>query len=165
MILLNPNPLSLELLIIAMLGVVSHFRFKRLLKNLKHEINGVFMTSRIQHYQDLNIVLSMTLFLFSISMVTLTADGLTQTKRLNQSKFYADFLICNGKWPWLMKKTYHWLVWKKSKCIDGSHLGPCHPYLASQERNQAILCSRLIVTPSSPIFFSFKSLQNPFYFY
>ncbi|EIE88830.1 hypothetical protein RO3G_13541 [Rhizopus delemar RA 99-880] len=86
---------GIELLIIAMLGVVSHFRFKRLLKNLKHEINGVFMTSRIQHYQDLNIVLSMTLFLFSISMVTLTADGLTQTKRLNQSKFYADFLICN----------------------------------------------------------------------
>lgn len=88
-----------------MLGVVSHFRFKRLLKNLKHNINGAFITYRIQHYQDLNIVLSMTLFLFSISMVTLTADGLTQTKRLNRSKFYADFLICNGKWSWLIKSV------------------------------------------------------------
>lgn len=80
-----------------MLGVVSHFRFRRLLIQLKAKKDTAFMTSRIQYYQDLNLVLSVSLFLFSTFLITLCADGLTETKRLNRNKFYSDFFICNGK--------------------------------------------------------------------
>ncbi|KAG1139291.1 hypothetical protein G6F61_009403 [Rhizopus arrhizus] len=50
---------------------------------------------KIRYYQDLNLVLSVSLFLFSTALITLSADGLTETKKLNRSKFYSDFLICN----------------------------------------------------------------------
>ncbi|KAG1445419.1 hypothetical protein G6F56_009923 [Rhizopus delemar] len=86
---------GLELFIISMLGVVSHFRFRRLLIQLKAKKDTAFMTSRIQYYQDLNLVLSVSLFLFSTFLITLCADGLTETKRLNRNKFYSDFFICN----------------------------------------------------------------------
>lgn len=79
-----------------MLGVVSHFRFRRLLNQLKDKNDTAFMTHRIRYYQDLNLVLSVSLFLFSTALITLSADGLTETKKLNRSKFYSDFLICNG---------------------------------------------------------------------
>ncbi|EIE82752.1 hypothetical protein RO3G_07457 [Rhizopus delemar RA 99-880] len=85
----------IESFIISMLGVVSHFRFRRLLNQLKDKNDTAFMTHRIRYYQDLNLVLSVSLFLFSTALITLTADGLTETKKLNRSKFYSDFLICN----------------------------------------------------------------------
>ena len=80
-----------------MLGVVSHFRFRRLLYQLKDHNDSAFMTSRIRYYQDLNLILSIALFLFSSALIVLTVDGLTEAKRLNRNKFDSDFLICNGK--------------------------------------------------------------------
>ncbi|RCH98273.1 hypothetical protein CU097_014587 [Rhizopus azygosporus] len=86
---------GIELLAISMLGVVSHFRFRRLLYQLKDHNDSAFMTSRIRYYQDLNLILSVALFLFSSALVVLTVDGLTEAKRLNRNKFDSDFLICN----------------------------------------------------------------------
>ncbi|CEI86369.1 hypothetical protein RMCBS344292_00811 [Rhizopus microsporus] len=44
---------------------------------------------------DLNLILSIALFLFSSALIVLTVDGLTEAKRLNRNKFDSDFLICN----------------------------------------------------------------------
>ncbi|KAI9280063.1 hypothetical protein BY458DRAFT_531909 [Sporodiniella umbellata] len=83
------------LLVISLLGVVSHFRFRRFLILLKAKRDTAVMTNRIHYYKDLNLLLSVSLFIFSVFLITLCADGLSTTKKLNKSKFYSDFFICN----------------------------------------------------------------------
>lgn len=84
--------------IISLLGGVSHFRFKKLLSNSKHQNDAQFITHRMRYFQDLNLLLSVALFLFSTCFIILSADGLTNRKIINQHKFLADFFICNSKY-------------------------------------------------------------------
>ncbi|KAI8345346.1 hypothetical protein BD560DRAFT_411549 [Blakeslea trispora] len=88
---------GLELLLIAMLGIVSHFRFNKLLDNTYYHPNRNprFMTHRIKYYQELNLLLSVSLFVFSTCLIILSSDGLGQSKTININKFASDFLICN----------------------------------------------------------------------
>ncbi|KAI9254826.1 hypothetical protein BY458DRAFT_589350 [Sporodiniella umbellata] len=80
---------SLEMLLISLLGIVSHRRFRSLFVSL-HSM----AQNRLRYYQQLNRSLSIALFLFAVSLLTLTLDGLTQQKYLNRHKFFADFFIC-----------------------------------------------------------------------
>ncbi|KAL9552787.1 hypothetical protein PS6_004282 [Mucor atramentarius] len=52
----------------------------------------------MRYFQDLNLLLSVALFLFSTCFIILSADGLTNRKMINQRKFLADFFICNSKY-------------------------------------------------------------------
>ncbi|CAO0792697.1 unnamed protein product [Mucor circinelloides] len=89
---------GIEMFIISLLGGVSHFRFKKLLSNSQHQNDAQFITHKMRYFQDLNLLLSVALFLFSTCFIILSADGLTNRKMINQRKFLADFFICNSKY-------------------------------------------------------------------
>ncbi|ORZ23226.1 hypothetical protein BCR42DRAFT_487232 [Absidia repens] len=84
-----------ELLFVACLGVVSHFRFRKLLNNSRNSNNARSITNKIRYFQELNLILTVVLFIDSIAFIILSVDGLTGKKTLNAHKFSADFLICN----------------------------------------------------------------------
>lgn len=86
-----------ELLIVSILGVISHFRFQKLLSTSRDSSNARSITQKIRYFQELNLILSLVLLIDSLSFIILSADGLTGRKSLNAHKFSADFLICNSK--------------------------------------------------------------------
>ncbi|KAI7882312.1 uncharacterized protein EV154DRAFT_606049 [Mucor mucedo] len=86
---------GIELFIVACLGVVSHFRFKKLLSKSPNTTNGRSITQKIRYFQEINVVLSTVLFGHGILLTILSGDGLTVRKYLNIHKFSADFFICN----------------------------------------------------------------------
>ncbi|KAI8640389.1 hypothetical protein BD408DRAFT_390628 [Parasitella parasitica] len=86
---------GIELFIISILGGVSHFRFKRLLGKSKDKDDGQFITHKMRYFQDLNLLLSVALFLFASCFIILCTDALTGQKRINKNKFLSDFFICN----------------------------------------------------------------------
>lgn len=86
-----------ELFIVSCLGVMSHFRFKKLLQHAKDTPNGRAISQKICYFQEINIVLSTALFGHGSLLTTLSIDGLTIRKYLNIHKFSADFFICNSK--------------------------------------------------------------------
>lgn len=88
---------GIELFIVACLGVVSHFRFKKLLKSSRDTVNGRSIIPKIRYFQEINLVLSTVLFGHGTLLTILSCDGLTGRKYLNAHKFSADFFICNSK--------------------------------------------------------------------
>ncbi|KAI8081317.1 uncharacterized protein BX664DRAFT_285247 [Halteromyces radiatus] len=84
-----------EIFFVACLGVVSHFRFRKLLNNSRDSNNARSITHKIRYFQELNLILTVVLFIDAIAFIILSADGLTGRKTLNAHKFSADFLICN----------------------------------------------------------------------
>ncbi|KAG1451923.1 hypothetical protein G6F56_007957 [Rhizopus delemar] len=86
---------GIELFIVGCLGVVSHFRFKKLLRNSRNTDNGRSITQKIRYFQEVNLVLSTVLFGHGTLLTILSCDGLTGRKYLNAHKFSADFFICN----------------------------------------------------------------------
>ncbi|KAI8391546.1 uncharacterized protein BYT42DRAFT_557249 [Radiomyces spectabilis] len=86
---------GIELFFVACLGVVSHFRFQKLLSNSRESSNARSITHKIRYFQELNLLLAIVLFLDGLAFIILSADGLTGRKTLNVHKFSADFLICN----------------------------------------------------------------------
>jgi hypothetical protein len=65
------------LFIIAILGVVSHFRFKRLIYQTRDSTNGKSISSKITHFKDLNFLLTVCLLLDGACFIILSIDGLT----------------------------------------------------------------------------------------
>ncbi|KAI8352163.1 hypothetical protein EDC96DRAFT_485269 [Choanephora cucurbitarum] len=86
---------GIELFIVACLGVVSHFRFKKLLRSSRNTVNGRSIQQKVLYFQEINIILSTVLFGHGTLLTILSCDGLTKRKFLNIHKFTADFFICN----------------------------------------------------------------------
>ncbi|CDS03641.1 hypothetical protein LRAMOSA01043 [Lichtheimia ramosa] len=86
---------GIELFIVAMLGFVSHFRFRKLLENSRESTNAKSIMHKIRYFQELNLILTVVLMIDALSFIILSADGLTGRKYLNMHKFTADFMICN----------------------------------------------------------------------
>ncbi|KAI8889527.1 hypothetical protein K501DRAFT_266708 [Backusella circina FSU 941] len=89
---------GLEALISSLLGIRSHFRFKRIIaltaKSVSKSSNMII--TRLTYFRDMNVLVSLILFFYSISFVILCVDGLTSAKIINQSKFGADTIIANA---------------------------------------------------------------------
>lgn len=81
----------------ACLGVVSHFRFRKLLNKSPNTTNGRSITQKIRYFQEINVILSTVLFGHGTLLTILSCDGLTTRKTLNIHKFSADFFICNSE--------------------------------------------------------------------
>ncbi|KAI9484325.1 hypothetical protein BDB00DRAFT_775122 [Zychaea mexicana] len=81
---------ALQVLITASLGVRSHFRFRRLLKLCKDKIGA-----RLMYFKDMNVMLTIILFVYGATLVLLCADGLTTNMTINSNKFAIDLLIAN----------------------------------------------------------------------
>ncbi|CAO3704056.1 unnamed protein product [Rhizopus stolonifer] len=86
---------GIELFIVGCLGVVSHFRFKKLLNSSRDTDNGKSIVHKIRYFQEINLILSTVLFGHGTLLTILSCDGLTGRKYLNIHKFSADFFICN----------------------------------------------------------------------
>ncbi|ORX48313.1 hypothetical protein DM01DRAFT_236223, partial [Hesseltinella vesiculosa] len=86
---------SCGLFVVAILGVRSNFKFNRLLANAQRLNDPRSAGAKIQYFQELNLILTASLFIYATSLIILCADGLTGKKSLNAHKFSSDFLICN----------------------------------------------------------------------
>ncbi|KAI8987395.1 hypothetical protein BDF20DRAFT_850012 [Mycotypha africana] len=87
---------SIEVLICSLLGIRSHFRFKRLLnisQNLKH--GAAAIVEKLGYFKDMNIYLTVVLFFYGSGLCILCVDGLTEAKIINSSKFGSDLLAAN----------------------------------------------------------------------
>jgi hypothetical protein len=54
------------------------------------------IVSRLAYFKDMNALVSIILFFYSASFVILCADGLTEAKVINSSKFATDTIIANA---------------------------------------------------------------------
>lgn len=89
---------GIEGLITSVLGIRSHFRFKRIIA-LSQRNNGTgnkTIVTRLAYFKDMNALVSLILFSYSASIILLCADGLTTAKIINRNKFATDTVIANA---------------------------------------------------------------------
>ncbi|CAO3610054.1 unnamed protein product [Cunninghamella blakesleeana] len=135
---------GVELFFVSCLGVVSHFRFRNLLNNSRESNNAKSITHKIRYFQELNLILTVVLFVDSTSFIILSADGLTGRKTLNAHKFSADFLICNINISTLIVWFLVMLIFHpKPQGVNGQTTNdflsagkPMDPYLQHQHQHQ-----------------------------
>ncbi|KAI9257987.1 hypothetical protein BDA99DRAFT_514937 [Phascolomyces articulosus] len=87
-----------EVLITAALGVRSNFRFKRIIaasRRNKSSASSNAIINRLSYFKEMNIILTIILFIYGCCFVILCADGLTEDKVINTNKFACDLLIAN----------------------------------------------------------------------
>jgi hypothetical protein len=84
-------------LITSLLGIRSHFRFKRIIA-LSHRNNSTSnkaIVTRLTYFKDMNVLISIILFSYAASFIILCSDGLTEQRVINSSKFATDIIIAN----------------------------------------------------------------------
>ncbi|CDS13934.1 hypothetical protein LRAMOSA06107 [Lichtheimia ramosa] len=86
-----------EVLITAMLGIRSNFRFKRIIAYSMRtkSSTSTAIVNRLSYFKEMNIILTCVLFIYGACFVILCADGLTEGKTINTNKFACDLLIAN----------------------------------------------------------------------
>ncbi|KAF9362505.1 hypothetical protein BGX34_006031 [Mortierella sp. NVP85] len=88
---------SAVLLVIALLGVRTHFRFKTLLKaalrSMSEASQGV--AEKLEYFKDMNIVLTAAMGASGLSLGIASADGLRANPVIAHNKFASDFLVAN----------------------------------------------------------------------
>ncbi|KAI9488414.1 hypothetical protein BDB00DRAFT_848328 [Zychaea mexicana] len=87
-----------EVLITAALGIRSNFRFKRIIAASRRNKAGATtnaIINRLSYFKEMNIILTVILFIYGACFVILCADGLTESMTINTNKFACDLLIAN----------------------------------------------------------------------
>ncbi|RUP50223.1 hypothetical protein BC936DRAFT_139944 [Jimgerdemannia flammicorona] len=87
---------GVELLIVCMLGIQSHFRFTKLISQTRNSTNEKTIVQKLTYFMEMNKILIVALLVDSVSLITLSVDGLTPEAFLNKHKFTADLFICNA---------------------------------------------------------------------
>ncbi|KAI9030075.1 hypothetical protein CLU79DRAFT_733942 [Phycomyces nitens] len=87
---------GLEVILTALLGVRSHFRFSRMIGLATRTNNNATVISKLNYFRDMNFLLTTSLFSYGLSFVIICVDGLTTAKVINLSKFGIDALIVNA---------------------------------------------------------------------
>ncbi|KAI7870783.1 hypothetical protein BDF14DRAFT_1943585, partial [Spinellus fusiger] len=87
---------GIEILFTALLGVRSHFRFSRMIGFAFHSTNSSGVIIKLSYFRDMNLLLTVSLLSYGASFVILCADGLTESRVINQNKFASDTLIANA---------------------------------------------------------------------
>ncbi|RCI02761.1 hypothetical protein CU098_008838 [Rhizopus stolonifer] len=85
---------SIETFFAALLGIRSHFRFRRIIQMTRNK-GSVAITGKIGYFKDMNLFMTSVLFLMSISLGILCVDGLTSGQIINSNKFATDLLTGN----------------------------------------------------------------------
>lgn len=88
---------SVLVLLTAILGIRSDFRFKRIIahsQRIKDSANRSIV-SRLSYFKQMNVMLTTVLFLHGASFVILCVDGFTDSMTINTNKFACDLLIAN----------------------------------------------------------------------
>ncbi|KAF9577993.1 hypothetical protein BGW38_006469 [Lunasporangiospora selenospora] len=88
---------SSALLIIAFLGMRTHFRFKSLLKvamlTISESTQGV--VEKLEYFKDMNMILSAAMLGSGLMLGIASADGLSPNPRFARNKFASDLLVTN----------------------------------------------------------------------
>lgn len=103
-------------LITAMLGIRSNFRFKRIIAYSMRtkSSTSTAIVNRLSYFKEMNIILTCVLFIYGACFVILCADGLTEGKTINTNKFACDLLIANVN----MCVIVLWLLFVSSLILD-----------------------------------------------
>lgn len=86
-----------KVLLVACLGLRTHFRFKRLIA-LSQRIRGSGQRTilvKMSYFKDMNRLMSFILLSYSAGFIILCVDALTSNMVINKSKFAMDVLIAN----------------------------------------------------------------------
>ncbi|KAI8137075.1 hypothetical protein BJV82DRAFT_367682 [Fennellomyces sp. T-0311] len=86
-----------EVLLTAALGIRSNFRFKRIIAASRRNKSSATtaIVNRLSYFKEMNIILTIVLFIYGACFVILCADGLTEGMAINTNKFACDLLIAN----------------------------------------------------------------------
>lgn len=81
----------------ACLGIRTHFRFKRVIGiTQKNNANGrKNIIIKLSYFKDMNKLMTVILFIYSIGFIILCVDGLLPNPVINQNKFAMDAIMAN----------------------------------------------------------------------
>ncbi|CAM0135372.1 unnamed protein product [Umbelopsis sp. WA50703] len=85
---------GIELFAIGVIGIFTHTRFKRLIKQTRNSLDSQAVLMKLKYFSELNQLLTCMLLISGTAFIVLSADHLTKTMFLNEHKFSADLLIC-----------------------------------------------------------------------
>ncbi|CEI92267.1 hypothetical protein RMCBS344292_06534 [Rhizopus microsporus] len=88
---------SCEAFLVACLGIRTHFRFKRVIGiTQKNNANGrKNIIIKLSYFKDMNKLMTVILFIYSIGFIILCVDGLLPNPVINQNKFAMDAIMAN----------------------------------------------------------------------
>ncbi|KAG0190691.1 hypothetical protein DFQ28_001689 [Apophysomyces sp. BC1034] len=86
---------SLQVLVVATLGTLSHIRFRRLMYILPNQNHTKTLITKLSYFRDMNQILTISLYSYGASLLILSADGLTSKRIINNNRFAMDLLIGN----------------------------------------------------------------------
>lgn len=86
---------GIEALVIALFGIRSHFRFRALISKTHNATNGKAIVTKLTYFMEMNVLMTIILFLYGSSFIILCVDGLTAKAIINHNKFAIDLLISN----------------------------------------------------------------------
>jgi hypothetical protein len=82
-------------LITAILGIRTFFRFRRIIRHgVETDANPMVM-SKLKYFMDINSLMTVCLFSYSISFIVMCADGMTEARVIASNKFAVDCLLAN----------------------------------------------------------------------
>ncbi|KAI8646950.1 hypothetical protein BD408DRAFT_399238 [Parasitella parasitica] len=117
---------GIEALITSLLGIRSHFRFKRIIAVSQRNNSASYkaVVARLTYFRDMNVLVSIILFSYAASFIILCSDGLTDHKIINSNKFATDTIIANVNictvFLWLLLISIFHPRPQYSREIDGS---------------------------------------------
>ncbi|KAG0327352.1 hypothetical protein BGZ99_007822 [Dissophora globulifera] len=116
---------SCVLMLIAVLGVRTHFRFKRLLRValLTVSEHSVGVIQKLEYFKDMNFILTLSMFMAGISLGIASADGLTKNPIIARNKFASDVLICNLNFFDVLISITLVLIFYPRRSIVGNNFG------------------------------------------
>ncbi|KAJ2962305.1 hypothetical protein NQZ79_g2542 [Umbelopsis isabellina] len=85
---------GIELFVIGVIGLFTHSRFKRLIKQTRDSLDSQTVLVKLKYFSELNQLLTCMLLISGSAFIILSTDHLTKSMFLNAHKFSADLLIC-----------------------------------------------------------------------
>ncbi|KAG2186414.1 hypothetical protein INT43_002852 [Umbelopsis isabellina] len=83
---------GIELFVIGVIGIFTHYRFKRLIKQTRDSLDSQTVLVKLKYFSDLNQLLTCMLLISGSAFIILSTDHLTTSMYLNAHN--ADLLIC-----------------------------------------------------------------------
>ncbi|CAG8569633.1 40196_t:CDS:2, partial [Gigaspora margarita] len=110
------------LLIIALLGVRSHWRFTRLLRITRSANSSqLSIVLKLEYFKEMNRYLTWGLFIGATSMIILCVDAFTPQKYINSHKFSQDLLFCHINFTiWIVFVSLCLIFYPSSNTLNDS---------------------------------------------
>ncbi|KAI9299575.1 hypothetical protein BJ944DRAFT_210180 [Cunninghamella echinulata] len=87
---------GIQVLLSACLGVRTHYRFKRLIKNAINTNANTMVVNKLSYFSNINFLMIPCLFSYSFTYLIGVLDGLVGKNQIAQNRFATDCLLANG---------------------------------------------------------------------